>query len=126
MTGTRTKTSTRRHWHRPELQLPRLIEVEQAQELPPRVTLEVGDLVRIGATGGWVEDGVSLKYLGAFRTGYMRQVGRVIAHSGPPNATLFHAIEPGRARISLFTGDPYHHPGKITVEVDVQPAGTGD
>jgi len=43
---------------------------------------------------------------------------------GPPNATLFHAIEPGRARIALFTGGPFHHPGKTTVEVDVQPAGS--
>ena len=90
------------------------------------MTLEVGDLLRVGATGGRVEDGVSLRCLGAFRTGYVRQVGRVVTHSGPPNATLFHAIKLGRARIALFTGDPFHHPGKTTVEVDVQPAGTSD
>jgi hypothetical protein len=36
---------------------------------------------------------------------------------------LFQAIEPGRARITLFTGDPYH-PTAVTAHVDVLPRGT--
>ena len=34
------------------------------------------------------------------------KIGRVIAHSGPPNVVLFQAIEPGRARVALFTAIP--------------------
>jgi hypothetical protein len=85
----------------------------------------VGDLLRIGATGGRVESGVSLACLGAFRTGYLPRSGCLVVHSGPPNTTLFQAIKPGQARITLFAGDPFHHPTATTLEVDVRPVGSG-
>ena len=95
--------------------------MKRAQEVPPRITLEAGDLLRVGATGGRVDEGECLVCLGAFRTGFLPRTGAFIPHSGPPTAVVFRAVEPGTARITLFTGDPYHSPGAVTVEIDVQP-----
>jgi hypothetical protein len=83
--------------------------------------LEVGDLLRVGATGGRVDEGKCLVCLGAFRTGFLPQTGAFIHHSGPPTAVFFRAIEPGTARITLFTGDPYHDRSAVAVKIDVRP-----
>ncbi len=74
----------------------------------------------MGATGGRVDEGKSLACLGAFRAGFLPQTGAFIPHSGPPTAVVFRAVEPGKARITLFMGDPYHSPGAVTIEIDVQ------
>jgi hypothetical protein len=80
----------------------------------------------VGATGGRVDEGKCLVCLGAFHTGFLPQTGAFIPHSGPPTAVLFLAIEPGKARITLFTGDPYHAPSTVAAEIDVQsPRGLG-
>jgi hypothetical protein len=75
----------------------------------------------VGATGGRVDEGKSLVCLGAFHTGFLPKTGAFILHSGPPTAVLFRAIEPGTASITLFMGDPYHSPGAVTAEIEVQP-----
>jgi hypothetical protein len=49
--------------------------VKRAQEVPPRITLEAGDLLRVGATGGRVDEGECLVCLGAFRTGFLPWTG---------------------------------------------------
>jgi hypothetical protein len=54
--------------------------VKRAQEAPPRITLEAGDLLCVGATGGRVDEGKCLVYLGAFRTGFLPPTGAFIAH----------------------------------------------
>lgn len=87
--------------------------------------LEVGDLLRVGGTGGKVEDGQSLSCLGAFRAGFLSEIAGFIAPEGPPNVVFFRAIASGRARITVFTGDPFHNPRAVAAEVDVRPAGAG-
>jgi hypothetical protein len=87
--------------------------------------LEVGDLLRVGATGGRVEDGDCLSCLGAYRTGFLSQTAGFIAPEGPPNAVFFRAIASGHARITVFSGDPFHNPSALTAEVDVRPARAG-
>ena len=94
--------------------------MKRAQEAPPRIRLEAGDLLWVGATGGRVDEGTCLVCLGAFRTGFLPQSGAFIPHSGPPTAVVFRAEAPGEARITLFTGDPYRAPSAVTVEIDVR------
>ena len=80
----------------------------------------MGDLLRVGATGGWVDHGAGLTCLGVFRTGHLPPSGRFLPHSGPPTAIVFLAAEAGPARIVLIVGDPYYKPGRIAVDVDVR------
>ena len=79
--------------------------------------------MRVGGTGGRVEDGACLNCLGAYRTGYLPPTGGFIAPAGPPNAVLFQAVAAGHARIVVFTGDPFRNPLAVTAEIDVRPAG---
>lgn len=100
----------------------RLIEVPHIGDLPAELIVQVGDLLLFRATGGRVQSGAGLANLGSFVAGAMTSDGRVVSALGAPNATLFHALEPGRALIDLFTGDPWREPRRTTVVVEVQPA----
>jgi hypothetical protein len=100
----------------------RLIEVRHVVDLPAELVVQVGDLLLFRATGGRVQSGVGVTNLGSFMAGTLTSEGLVISAAGSPDATLFHASEPGRALIDLFTGDPWHEPRRTTVAVEVQPA----
>lgn len=99
----------------------RLIEVRRAVDLPAELVVQVGDLLLFRATGGRVQSGTGLTSLGSFVAGTLTGDGRVLSAVGAPDATLFQALEPGRALIDLFTGDPWHNPRRTTVAVEVQP-----
>ena len=100
----------------------RLIEVRRVVDLPAELVVQVGDLLLFRATGGRVQSGAGVTHLGSFVAGALTGDGEVVSAMGAPDATLFHALEPGRALIDLFTGDPWRDPRRTTVVVDVQPA----
>src|SRR5208283_4095440 len=99
----------------------RLIEVPHIGDLPAEVVVQVGDLLLFRATGGRVQSGAGLVALGSFVAGVIASDGRTISAMGAPAATLFRAMEPGRALIDLFTGDPWREPRRTTLAVEVQP-----
>jgi hypothetical protein len=66
--------------------------------------------------------GAGATNLGLFVAGALTGDGEVVSAVGAPDATLFHALEPGRALIDLFTGDPWRDPRRTTVAVEVRPA----
>jgi hypothetical protein len=84
----------------------RLIEVQCVVDLPAELVVQVGDLLLFRATGARVHSGVGLTNLGSFIAGSLTAEGEVLSAAGAPDATLFHASEPGRAIVELFTGDP--------------------
>jgi hypothetical protein len=100
----------------------RLIEVRRVIDLPAELVVQVGDLLLFRATGGRVQSGSAVANLDSFVAGTLTGDGRVLAAAGAPDATLFHASEPGRVLIELFTGDPWHEPRRTTVAVEVQAA----
>jgi hypothetical protein len=100
----------------------RLIEVRRVVDLPAELVVQVGDLLLFRATGGRVQSGVGVTHLGSFVAGALTGDGKVVSAVGAPDATLFHALEPGRALIDLFTGDPWRDPRRTTVTVEVRPA----
>ena len=98
----------------------RLIEVQQAQELPPRLTLQVGDMLVCGATGGHVHAGTDvIELLGPFVPGILGDTGQIMSPMGAPNTVLFLARRPGQATIDVVTGDPWRAPQTTTVDLTV-------
>jgi len=100
----------------------RLIEVQAVQDLPPGLTVRVGDLLLFRATGGRLRSGGAvLEALGAFMAATPVADGSILSAMGSPDAVLFLAREPGQARIEVMTGDPFHGPGATRLEITVEP-----
>src|ERR1700737_169419 len=99
-----------------------LIEVRGVVDLPAELVVQVGDLLLFRATGGRVQSGTGVINLGSFVAGTLTGDGQILSSAGAPDATLFHASEPGRVLIELFTGDPWREPRRTTVAVDVRTA----
>lgn len=100
----------------------RLIEIEPTQELPPSLTVRVGDALRLWASGGRVESGGdAVESLGPYQAGVLGALGDVVAPAGPPNVILFLARRPGRATVTVMTGDPWHSAQSQTFEINVTP-----
>jgi hypothetical protein len=88
--------------------MPRLIDVSSLQPLLPTVSLRTGDLLLVRATGGAVvEGGAAVEVLGAYGAAALAPDGGVLAAMGGPDAVLFLARAPGRARIEVVRGDPW-------------------
>jgi hypothetical protein len=100
----------------------RLVEVRGVVDLPAELVVQVGDLLLFRATGGRIQSGTGVTNLGSFVAGTLSSDGQVLSAVGAPDATLFHALEPGRVLIELFTGDPWHEPRRTTLAVEVQAA----
>jgi hypothetical protein len=101
----------------------RLIEFRaDAGTLPPRLTVEVGDLLVFGATGGHVQSGAdAVELMGAFQTGVLADDGRILTPTGAPGTVLFRARCPGLATIDVVTGDPWHSSQTTLLELAVEP-----
>jgi hypothetical protein len=98
----------------------RLIDIIDAAECPANLTLEAGDLLRFGATGGRVRSGSSaVEMLGPFIPGVLSNDGEIISPAGPPGTVLFLARRPGRAVIDVIIGDPFHTTATTTIAIDV-------
>lgn len=83
--------------------MPRLIDV--GPDLPPTLTVKVGDIVRFSATGGRVTHGdAALESLGAFAPGVVGTHGGVLSPEGVPGMQAFRALRPGNAEIQVFRG----------------------
>ena len=102
--------------------MPRLIDVSALQPLPPAISLRVRDLLLVRATGGTVvEGGAVVEALGAFGAAALAPNGSVLAAIGGPDAVLFLARAPGRARLEVMRGDPWQEPRQgAMIEVTVE------
>ena len=99
----------------------RLIEVQQEQGFPSRLTIQVGDVLVFGATGGHVRSSADVvEILGPFLPGVVGDNGQILSPMGAPNAVLFLARRPGRAMIDVVTGDPWHAPQTTTLDITVE------
>jgi hypothetical protein len=98
-----------------------LIEVQHAQDLPTGLTIRAGDVLIFGATGGHVHSGAEVvEILGPFVRGVLGDNGQIISPMGAPNRVLFLARQPGRARIDVVTGDPWHAPKTTALSITVE------
>lgn len=98
----------------------RLIELQVDQDLPASLTLAVGDLLWLEASGGEVLSGESsVELLGAFLKCVVGLTGEVLAPMGAPNVVLFRARRAGTARIAVVSGDPWHQPTTIALRLVV-------
>jgi hypothetical protein len=99
----------------------RLIEIQHPQDFPPSLTIQVGDMLLFGATGGHVQSGADVvQILGPFLTGILGDNAQIMSPMGAPNTVLFLACRPGRATIDVVTGDPWHAPQTTTLDIIVE------
>jgi hypothetical protein len=102
--------------------MPRLIDVPSQTPLPSVISLRMGDLLLVRATGGAVVAGVAVECLGALGAAALHPDGSVLAAMGSPDAVVFRAHEPGRATIEVVRGPPQGGLPRITaVSVSVAP-----
>lgn len=100
----------------------RLIEIEQAEELPPGLNIRVGDLLRFWASGGRVRSGAeAVEMLGPFLTGVVGANNELLSPLGAPNVVLFLARRPGEAVVEIVTGDPWHAARTTILKLSVAP-----
>src|SRR4051812_46105876 len=95
--------------------MPRLIDVSSLSPLPRAVSLRVGDLLLVRATGGSVIAGNAIEALGQFGAAAVTPDGTVLAAMGGPDAVVFIARAPGRAEIEVVRGDPWQGPRQAAV-----------
>jgi hypothetical protein len=99
----------------------RLIEVQSAEGVPSNLTIKVGDVLLVQASGGHVEVGADmLEMLGPFVPAVIGDNGEVFSPVGAPNTVLFRALHPGRSTIDVVTGDPWHKSSIIRINVTVE------
>jgi hypothetical protein len=99
----------------------RLIEVQNVQGLPSHVTLRVGDVLHVNATGGRVQSGDdTIEMLGAFVPAVAGNNGEVFTAMSAPNTVLFRAIQLGDAVVEIITGDPWRAPRSTSLHVRIE------
>ena len=99
----------------------RLIEVQQAEGLPPILTIAVGDVLVFNATGGHVQAGADvIELYGPLLPGVVGDKDQILSPMGAPNTVLFLARRPGRATIDVVTGDPWRAPQTIPLDIIVE------
>lgn len=80
--------------------------------------VRVGDVLSFAASGGKVERGASsVEALGAFLPAVVALNGEILSPETPPTTTLFRALAPGRARLSLYSGQDWSAPETRSVEI---------
>jgi len=98
----------------------RLIQLQAEQGLPETLTICVGDLLVFEASGGHVRSGAEVvELLGNFMKSVMADNQQVLSPMGAPNALVFFARCPGSAKIDVVTGDPWHNPKTVSLELIV-------
>jgi hypothetical protein len=91
----------------------RLLEIQNSQELPLTLSLNVGDILLVRASGGHSRTGNSVvQMLGPYVPGVVGTNGQMLTPEGPPTAVLFLANSTGQAQIDVVTGDPWF--GSVT------------
>ncbi|MET7247210.1 hypothetical protein ABZT49_28060 [Methylobacterium sp. EM32] len=99
-----------------------MIDVPSQTALPAAISLRMGDVLLVRATGGAVAAGDAVECLGALGAAALHPDGSVLAAMGGPDAVVFRARAPGRATIEVVRGSSPGGPSRITtVSVSVAP-----
>jgi hypothetical protein len=100
----------------------RLIEVQDARTCPSPLTVHTGDVLQFQATGGHVRSGGEVvEMLGPLLSAVLGDDGNILTPMGAPNTVLLRAHRPGQATIDVVTGDPWHAPQTIILDITVEP-----
>lgn len=83
--------------------------------------VRVGDVLSFAASGGKVELGASsVEALGSFLPAVVAGHGDILSPETGPTTTLFRALAPGRARVTLFSGLNWADPETRSIEILVE------
>lgn len=110
----------RKRWSDPMAQL---IEIDDVNALPSPLTIHIGDVLVVRASGGSIVTGETrIERLGPFITGLpIGDSSSLLSPMGSPNTIMFLARSIGPATIEVATGDPYFNPQFTRVEVQIDP-----
>jgi hypothetical protein len=100
----------------------RIIDIDVAPDEERSVTMRVGEVLRIAASGALVSAGNDVvQMLGAFQAAVTGPQGQVVTPCGPPNTVLCQANRPGAATLEIKKGDPFHAPRSSLLTITVEP-----
>jgi hypothetical protein len=100
----------------------RMIDIQPGVEpVPADLTVAVGDVLRLAASGGRVVTGACVELLGIYTEGVLGIDGQVMEPMGPPSTVVFRAAAPGHAELDVVVGDPFHGPETRRLRVRVEP-----
>ena len=100
-----------------------LVRVDDPSRLRTAIHIRPGDVLWFSATGGRLDDDPSsdgcIEVIGSLCEGLLVETGELVAAAGPPTAFLVRALRPGRAKVEVFTGDPWRSSSAHVVEIVV-------
>lgn len=100
----------------------RLIDIDDIQSLPSILHLNIGDLLMVKASGGFVKKGESsIERLGPFILGVLQKDHSILSPIGSPGTVIFVARKIGQATIAVATGDPFFNPQLVELEIRINP-----
>jgi hypothetical protein len=86
----------------------RLIEIDDAKDGAPSLSVKVGDLLVFSASGGRTNtNDPSVRLVGVFVRAIIGVNRTVIEPMGPPNTVVFEARQQGQTTIDVISGDPF-------------------
>jgi hypothetical protein len=98
----------------------RMIEMDALDALPSRMTLRVGDVLRLGASGAHVVSGAeTLEVLGPLVPGVPVGHAEILSPEGAPGLVLVVARRTGRATLELVLGSPWANVKTARIELNV-------
>jgi len=97
----------------------RFIEVQITPDGPRSLTVGSGDILQFAASGGYARSG-PVQIMGPYRSAVVGDNGEIITPVGAPNIVLVWCRGPGHGTVEVVTGDPWHDPKTITIEINVR------
>lgn len=99
-----------------------LVTIDSSQDLPPKIHINIGDVLLFKATGGHQLSGSDvMEYIGVFTESFLLPTGEKVYPQGSPGTVLFKALKQGKALLSLVINDAWSDPASKPCEVTIEP-----
>ena len=100
----------------------RLIDYQPAVAPGSRLTINVGDVVVIKASGARIQRGAKgVEIFGPLMSSVVGDTGEVFSPIGTPNTILIVARGVGHAILELTFGDLWRAPKRLTIDLEIAP-----
>lgn len=98
----------------------RLIELQQVTDCCGPLSIGVGDVLLIPASGCRVERGSSVELGGPYLSATATAAGEILTAAGSPNTVLVWARQRGPAVLEIITGDPWRETQTTRLHINVE------
>jgi hypothetical protein len=100
--------------------MPRLVELQKVNACRQPLSIHVGDVLLIHASGGRIQSGSSLELGGPYLPATAVEPGEVLTAVGVPHTMLAWARHAGPTILEMISGDPWQRTERAIVHVNVE------